>query len=158
MARSGAGFGISWGPVLWRKRDAPELRARGRKFEANFGFVTTHGAEKYDVALLLFGGFLVLKLDYAAAGEPRLQKDKRAVCANGKGFCFLVEGSALRVRAAKADRNLHENALAAALWAGMCGCVGNLSHAFSLSLFYRRRPRFTMRTGERVHKKFSGCE
>ena len=158
LTGGGAGFGTLGRPIFWRKGDAPELRARGRKFQANFGFVATDGPEEYDLALLFLESFFVLKPDYAAAGDSCLQKDQSAMCADGKGFGFLVEGSALRVRAAKTNRDLHENALAAALWTGMCGCVGNLGHAVSLSLFYRRRPRFTMRTGEGVHKKFSGRE
>jgi len=136
LGRCSAGFRVFGRPVFGRKGDAPELRARGRKLETDFGLVATDGPEEYDLALLFLESFFVLKPDYAAAGKPRLQKDQSAVCTDGEGFGFLVEGPALGVRAAKTNGDLHKNALAAALWTGMCGCVGNLRHAVSLSLFY----------------------
>lgn len=117
LSRGGAGFGIFGRPVFGRECDAPELRARGGKFEADFGSVAAHRAEENDVALLLLEGFLVLDANCRAAGDTRLKKHQRAMCANGEGFGLLVEGSALCVRAAKADRNLHQHALTAALGA-----------------------------------------
>jgi len=48
------GFGAFGRPVFGREGDAPELRTRRRKFEANFGFVAADRAEENDVAFLFF--------------------------------------------------------------------------------------------------------
>lgn len=131
LAGGSAGFRALGGPVFRRKRDAPELRPRGRKLEADFGFVATHGAEENDLAFLIFGSLLVLDMDSAATRQPSLQKHQRAVRADSQGFGLFGKGLALCVHAADADGNLHENALAAAFWSGGRR-VRKLGHGFSL--------------------------
>lgn len=129
-------------PVFGRKSNAPELRARRGKFQADFRFVAANRSEKNDVALLRFRSALVLQLDGAAAGKPRLQKDKRAVRVDGKRFRFFIKGRALRVFAVNAHGYLHQHALAAAARTGTNGSVWALGHASSLNLIYRAKTAF----------------
>jgi hypothetical protein len=102
-----AGLGVFGGPVFRRKSDSPELRARRGKFETDFSFVAADGPEKNDVALLLLLGFFVLKLNFAAAGQPCLQENKRSMRVDGKRFRFFIELCALRVSPVKANGHLH---------------------------------------------------
>jgi len=127
-----AGFGAFWGPIFGRESDAPELRARRGKFEADFGFIAANRAEEYDGTFLFFRGAFVLQIDKAAAGQARLKKDQRAVGVDRERFGFFFKWLALRILAVKADGYLHEDALAAALGSGMSGRGGQDSSLFFL--------------------------
>ena len=131
-AGTGAGFGTFGRPVFGREGDAPELRARRGKFEADFGFIAANGTEEYDGAFLFFRGAFVLQIDKAATGEARLKKDQRAVGIDRECFGFLFKWLALRILTVKAYGDLHEDTLAAALWSGMSRCGRQDSSLFFL--------------------------
>jgi hypothetical protein len=128
----GAGFGAFWRPILWREGDAPELRAGRREFEADFSFIAADRSEEDDGTFLFFRGAFVLQIDKAAAGQARLKKDQRAVGIDRERFGFFIKWLALRILTVKADGDLHEDALAAALGSGMSRCGGQDSSLFFL--------------------------
>jgi len=101
------------------------LRAGRGKFEADFSFIAANGTEENDGTFLFFSGAFVLHIDEAAAGQARLKKDQRAMSIDRERFGFFFERLALRILTVKADRDLHEDALAAALGAGLSGCAGH---------------------------------
>ena len=129
---TGAGFGAFWRPILWREGDAPKLRAGRGKFKADFSFIAANGTEEDDRAFLFFRGAFVLHIDEAAAGHARLKKDQRAMGIDRERFGFFFKRLALRILTVKTDGNLHEDALAAALWARMSGCAGHDGSLFLL--------------------------
>ena len=139
-SRKSAGFGAFGRPVFRRKGDAPELRARRGKFEADFGFVAADGTEENDATFLFFRGAFVLQMESGAAGEARLEQYERAVGVDGERLGFFVEGLALRVQAVEADGNLHENALAAALGSWRNGRAGHDDSLSWQNYFTRRGP------------------
>lgn len=114
-----AGFRTARRPILGRKGNTPELRAAGRKFQANFGFVAANGAEKGDNTLLLFLGHIVAQSDQAAAGDASLQKNEGAVGVDGESVGLFVETFALGIEAIQVNADLHEDTLAAATRAGV---------------------------------------
>ena len=66
------------------------------------------------MALLLFQGAVVKQMNLAAAGDARLHQDERAVGVDRQRGGFLGEILVFRIRAANADGDLHQNALAPA--------------------------------------------
>src|SRR5260370_40250576 len=83
-------------PILWRKGHAPKSRTRRRKFQTDLGPARAHGAEEDHVAFLFFLCPLVFHKHLAAAGDPGLQQDERAVGIDGERLGFFLEGSPLR--------------------------------------------------------------
>ena len=151
---TGAGFGAFGRPIFGREGDAPELRAGRGKFKADFSFIAANGTEEDDRAFLFFRGAFVLHIDEAAAGHARLKKDQRAMGIDRERFGFFFKWLALRILAVKADGNLHEDTLAAALGAGLSGCAGHDGSLFLLNLFYPARREFGTGTEAAVHNEF----
>lgn len=66
-------------PVFGRKRHTPESWTSNGELQTDFGFAGTDRTKKNYVAFLLFLRVLVLKQDFAAAGQASLQLDKRSM-------------------------------------------------------------------------------
>ena len=130
------------------------MRAGRGKFKADFSFIAANGSEEDDGTFLFFRGAFVLHIDEAAAGHARLKKDQRAMSIDRERFGFFFKWLALRILAVKADGDLHEDALAAALWARMSGCAGHDGSLFLLNLFYPARREFGTGTEAAVHNEF----
>jgi|tagenome__1003787_1003787.scaffolds.fasta_scaffold20954970_2 hypothetical protein len=127
-----AGFGMLGRPVFGWKSDTPKIGNRGRELQANFGFAGSNGAEKRDVAVLIFLRALVLQIEFGAAGKTSGEEYERAVSVDGQCFGFFVDGFTLSVGAANANRNLHQNALTTPAGAGTYRCVWSVAHTASL--------------------------
>jgi hypothetical protein len=119
-------------PIFRRKSDTPKIGNRGRELQANFGFTGSNGAEKRDMAFLIFLRALVLQIQFGATGETCGEENERAVGVDGQCFGFFVDGFTLSVGAANANRNLHQNALTAPAGAGTYRCVWSVAHAAPL--------------------------
>ena len=128
-----ARFRVFGRPILGREGDAPKLRARRREFKADFSFIAANRSKEDDRTFLFFRGAFVLHIDEAAASQSRLKKNQRAVGIDRECFGFFFEWLALRILTVKADGNLHEDALAAALGAGLSGCAGHDGSLFLLN-------------------------
>ena len=128
-----ARFGAFGRPIFGREGDAPELGAGHGEFQADFSFIAANGTEENDGTFLFFSGAFVLHIDEAAAGQARLKKDQRAMGIDRECFGFFFKWLALRILTVKADRDLHEDALAAALGAGLSGCAGHDGSLFLLN-------------------------
>ena len=68
-AVSRAGVRMLGRPVFGRKRHTPESGARNGKFQAYFGFATTHRTEKRDMTFLFLFRFDIFQLNDGAAGD-----------------------------------------------------------------------------------------
>jgi len=108
------------------------LWAGRREFKADFSFIAANRTKENDGTFLFFRGAFVLQIDEAAAGQACLKKDQRAMGVDRERFGFFFKGLALRILAVKANGNLHEDALAAALGARMNGCAGHDGSLFFL--------------------------
>lgn len=75
--------------------------------------------------------------DLAPTRQPRLQQYKRAVSVDRERLADLLKRSTAGVRAAQPDRNLHEDALAAAPAAERGRRARGLSHKFDNQLYGR---------------------
>jgi len=109
------------------------LRAGHGEFKADFSFIAANGSEEDDGTFLFFRGAFVLHIDEAAASQARLKKDQRAMSIDRERFGFFFKWLALRILTLKADRDLHEDALAAALGDRMSGCAGHDGSLFLLN-------------------------
>lgn len=102
---------MSRGPIFRRKRNAPERRPRGGKFQTNFRFARSHRPQENYVAFLLFFRAIVFQVDHASAGDPRRKQDQRAVSIDRERFGLFLKWFSLRIISANAHGNLHEDAL-----------------------------------------------
>ena len=88
------------------------------------------------MAFVLFQSLLVLQLNLAAAGEPRLQQDQRAVGVDRQCLGLFLDGFSLSVGTANADGDLHQYALTAPSSSCICRRICDLSHCQPHSLNY----------------------
>jgi len=121
LLRSGSRFGIFWRPIFRRKSNAPELRTARGKFQSYFRFISADWPEKRNVTFLLFLSGVVAECQQAAAGDARLQQDQRAVRVYCQRVGLFVEWFALRIHPVNSNADLHQDALASAPSACICG-------------------------------------
>jgi hypothetical protein len=66
-----------------------------------------------DAALLLFARAIVFQGDLSAAANAPLEENERSLGVDGQSFRFLIKRTSTDIFSAYANRDLHENALAA---------------------------------------------